>query len=107
LKEVARVLRPGGDFLFADLRRHEKIDSMREQLQEVFTIVEEECITPNVLRALELDSDRRNSLIASRAPRVLRPALRNFSSVKGTPTFEAFATRSLEYYRFVLRKRAE
>jgi hypothetical protein len=60
-----------------------------------------------VVRALELDDDRKNSLIANRAPRFLHPALRNFAAVKDTPTFDAFSTRDLEYFRFVLENRAE
>jgi ubiquinone/menaquinone biosynthesis C-methylase UbiE len=105
LQEVSRVLRPGGDFLFADVRPPDQIAQMREQLAQVFTIVEEECITPNVFRALELDSERRNALICRYAPRPLRQAVRNFAAVEGTRAFEAFRRRDLEYFRFLLRKR--
>jgi len=105
LAEVARVLRPGGVFLFADLRPRERVAAMRDDLQARFAIAEEERITPNVLRALELDSDRRTVLIQQKAPRFLHAGLKNFASVKGTPIFDAFATGELEYMRFVLQPR--
>ncbi|MBV8903617.1 MAG: class I SAM-dependent methyltransferase [Acidobacteriia bacterium] len=103
LDEVVRVLRPGGLFLFADLRPREEIARLREQLSKRFTVVEEEIITPNVVRALELDSDRRRLLIEKRAPRFLHRALETFASVNGTPTFSAFASGGLQYVRFVLQ----
>jgi SAM-dependent methyltransferase len=105
LAEVARVLRPGGVFLIADLRPAEQVARMREQLGSAFTIVDEECITPNVFRALELFSERRSALIRRAVPTMLRRAMRNFAAVEGTPTFEAFRRRELEYLRFVLQKR--
>jgi ubiquinone/menaquinone biosynthesis C-methylase UbiE len=103
LDEVVRVLRPSGLFLFADLRPREEMARLREQLSKRFTIVEEEIITPNVVRALELDSDRRRLLIEKRAPRFLHRGLEAFAGVNGTPTFSAFASGSLQYVRFVLQ----
>jgi ubiquinone/menaquinone biosynthesis C-methylase UbiE len=106
LQEVSRVLRPGGAFLFADLRPREQVAGMRQQLRDLFTIVEEERITPNVSKALTLYSDRRNAMIAERVPRILRRAVRNFAAVEGTVAFEALKQGDLEYLRFVLRKPA-
>ncbi len=101
LGEVGRVLRPNGYFLFADFRNRDEVVRLREQLKEQFTIVEEEFITPNVVRALELDSDRRNLLIQKRAPRFLHKGLRDFASVNGSPIFDAFSSDALQYFRFV------
>ena len=103
LGEVARVLRPKGVFLFADIRPRQDVARLREQLQERFTVVEEEVITDNVIRALELDSDRKNLLIQKRAPRFLHKALEAFASVNGSPTFDAFKSGALQYVRFVLQ----
>jgi len=105
LDEVVRVLRPEGELLFADLRPRDKVAELREELQRALLVVEEERITANVFRALELYSDRRTTLIDTKAPSVLRKALRNFAAVKGTPTFESFRRGELEYVRFVARKR--
>ena len=103
LDEVGRVLRPNGVFLFADIRPREEIAKLRERLQERFTVVEEEFITANVIRALELDSDRKSLLIQKRAPKFLHPALQAFASVNGSPTFDAFTSGALQYVRFVLQ----
>jgi ubiquinone/menaquinone biosynthesis C-methylase UbiE len=103
LGEVARVLRPNGVFLFADLRPREEVARVREQLKERFTVLEEEFITANVVRALELDSDRKSLFIQKRAPRFLHKALQAFASVNGSPTFAAFASGALQYVRFVLQ----
>ena len=102
--EVARVLRPNGAFLIADLRPREDIASMRNGLARRFTIVEEELITANVVHALDLDSDRRTRLIQRRTPKFLHKSLASFASVSGTPMFDAFAAGSLQYVRFVLQK---
>ena len=106
IAEVARVLREGGVFLFADLRLREEVERLRGQLETRFTIVEEEFITANVVRALELDSDRRNQLIRKRAPGFLHKGLQAFASVHGSSTFEAFASGALQYVRFVMVKKA-
>lgn len=105
LGEVARVLRPNGVLLFADLRPQDEVARLRRQLEERFTIVEEEPITANVVRALELDSDRRNLMIQERAPKFLHHGLQVFLSVKGSPIFDAFACGALQYVRFVLEKK--
>jgi ubiquinone/menaquinone biosynthesis C-methylase UbiE len=106
VREVARVLRPGGLCLFADLRSHDQIAQVREQLGQVFTIEEEERITPNVSRALALTSARREAVITEQTPAMFRRAVKNFAAVEGTQAFEALRRGDLEYVRFVLRKPA-
>src|SRR5215203_1399354 len=60
LSEVARVLRPEGHFFFADLRSTDQVGALRQQFERSgLVILQEEWITPNVLRALELDTGRR------------------------------------------------
>lgn len=104
LGEVARLLRPNGVFLFADFRPREEVARVREQLKERFTIVEEEVITANVTRALELDSDRRNLVIKKRAPRFLHSGAQLIAGVNGSPMSDAFASGVRQYVRFVLQK---
>jgi SAM-dependent methyltransferase len=107
LREVERVLRPGGCFLFADLRARGAVEELREQLRRSgLTVAEEERITPNVLRALEADSERRLALIECKTPRLLRQPFRQFAGVKGSPVYKAFRSGEWEYLRFVLRKDA-
>ena len=106
LNEVTRVLRPGGHFLFADIRLREAVPRLHEQLRASgLRVLEEECITPNVLRALELDSERKLALIErSTAPEVLRGRFRHFAGLKGSQVYRMFQAGEWQYMRFALQK---
>lgn len=105
LSEVYRVLRPDGYFLFSDHRDHHKISLLREQLKgSGLTLVREEDITLNVVRALELDDDRKKRLIGQKCPKILRREAEEFSAVKGTRAYETFKTGYSRYLSFVLHK---
>jgi len=118
LAEVFRVLRPGGFLLLADVRDTDLSDEEERTLmprsdmgafvarleESPFVIVEQEDITANVRRALELDTPRRRRLIETRFPRWLRSRAFAFSGVVGTPLYEALAGGEITYMRFVLQK---
>jgi ubiquinone/menaquinone biosynthesis C-methylase UbiE len=105
LAEVARVLRPGGHFLFADIRRKQDSDRLHEQLvHSGLEIVEKENITSNILRAMEADSERRLRLIRDLAPKTLRYFFQQFAGTKGTGIYEAFHSGDCLYLRYRLRK---
>ncbi|MFO7676162.1 MAG: methyltransferase domain-containing protein [bacterium] len=107
LAEVARVLRPGGWLLFADFRSSAEATKLRRQFEQAGFLVErEERITPNVFRALELDSERKLALIRRRVPAVLQAVFRQFAATSGTPTWEKFRQAHWEYLSYVLRKPA-
>ena len=70
LSEVCRVLRPGGRFVFADLRKVDGVNTLREQFNTCGLTVENETdITANVLTALQLDNARKLELIDAFIPR--------------------------------------
>jgi len=93
LAEVVRVLRPEGYFLFADLRRKEQVDLLRKQLRySGLMICKEQNITLNVLRALDLDNERKLELIRQKCPTFLRKRFEQFAGIKGTKTYELFQT---------------
>ncbi len=105
VSEVLRVLRPGGRFLFADLRLRQDVEEMRRSFLDAgFSIAEEEDITPNVVRALELDSPRREAFVRRQVPRPLQSHALNFAAAKGSEVYEAMRTGALEYLRFALVK---
>jgi ubiquinone/menaquinone biosynthesis C-methylase UbiE len=119
LAEVRRVLRPGGHLLLADFRHtalehgdddgavlpQEDLQTLRRQLGAAgFRTVEEQDITPNVLRALALDSDARRGRIEARLPRPLRGLALDFSGVEGSAFHRALDEREMTYERFVLRR---
>lgn len=104
-REVHRVLKPGGTFCFADLHEAEHDDLMRQWLlQAGFRIVEQEDLTPEVLRALELDDARKRDLIASRAPWLLRRAVGCFAGLVGSRTHRSFVVGARRYTRWQLTK---
>jgi SAM-dependent methyltransferase len=104
-REAARVLRPGGSLLFADMRSRSSMEPLRRQFQDAgLVIVEDEEITPNVVRALELDNARKLGLIQVECPRVFRPLFRSFAGVEGTSSNRAFRDGEWVYWRFALKK---
>jgi ubiquinone/menaquinone biosynthesis C-methylase UbiE len=107
LGEVARVLRPGGHFLFTDHRSEDKIGQLRAQLSATgLQVLRDQSITPNVVRALDLDNERKLRLIEQHAPRMIRKRFERFAAVKGSQLYELFRTGALDYRSFVLRKPA-
>jgi ubiquinone/menaquinone biosynthesis C-methylase UbiE len=104
LAEVRRVLKPGGWFLLADFRKREAIPALRRQFAEAgFEVVRETNITGNILRALELDNDRKLALIRKRVPWLFRKAFKEFASTRDSSTYESFSKARWEYVSFALR----
>ncbi len=104
-REVHRVLRKGGHFLFADVVRKGDIDDLLERLNQAgFTMLNQRDITGNVVQSLTMDHERRNNLIQSLTPRFLRNGFLEFAGAKGTDRYDSFASRRMEYYIFLLQK---
>jgi ubiquinone/menaquinone biosynthesis C-methylase UbiE len=105
LSEVHRVLRPGGYFLYSDHRDLDKIDLLRKELEgSRLKTVSEEDITRNVVRALDLDHDRKKQMIGEKCPKLLRKEVEEFAALKGTRAYQAFNSGSSRYLYFVLQK---
>lgn len=105
LREVTRLLRPGGHFLFADFRSQTDFGKLREEItQSGLQIVKQTEITPNVLRSMESDSQAKQLLIQQLAPRFLHKFAAQFAGVKGSGMFEGFASGETIYFSFVLQK---
>lgn len=103
--EVARVLKRRGYFLFADFRKKALIEPLKEQLNKSgLKIVKEEIITPNIIKALDLDSERRVGLIKALMPKLLHKPSMTLAGVKGTSVYKSFVTGKREYLNFVLQK---
>lgn len=105
LSEVSRVLRPGGAFLFADLRTQEALPQLRQQLQQSgLTLSREADISANVVRALELDDPRKRTQIRAFIGKRWAGTFSRFAGVKGSPIYEEFRTGAVAYSSFVLHK---
>ena len=105
LASVHRVLKPGGHFLYADLRRVSELDNWRTELGACgLEILEESEITPNVVRALELNDERLRRFISDVAPKRQQLLFQRFLGAKGTEIYEAFRSGRAKYVRFALKK---
>lgn len=83
--EAARILRPEGIFLFADLVNSEEVPHLIAALQQTgFHIQAQEEITPGVLEGLDRMGQERSALVHHLAPHLLRKPLLSFAGVPGT-----------------------
>lgn len=105
LREAHRVLRQDGLFMFADIRPAAEVDRLRNEVAGAgFDVLEDQLITSNVVRALELDAVRRQTAVATAVPRLLRPAMADFVAVPGSETFRWLRSESLQYVRLLARR---
>lgn len=106
--EVARLLRPGGRFLYADVHRAQDIDRLDAELSgSGLRVMARQDISGNVLRALELDHERRVAVVRAHAPFFLRGLLKVFVGALGTRIPNGLADGSLVYLSFILAKPGE
>lgn len=106
LRGVSCVLRPGGHFLYADHRLRDHIGALRRQLHSAgLALLEQEDLTANILKALEMDNGRKQALIRAKVPPALRPFFSEFAAMEGTPSiYGELRGGERAYLRFVLRK---
>ena len=103
LREVRRVLKPGGLFLYADL--HEAGDQPRRMLElEGFEVLRHENITSQVLAALDQDDDRKRQLIDKLVPGFLLASFRDFAALRGSKIYNSFQAGALIYECFTARR---
>ncbi|MFZ2052919.1 MAG: class I SAM-dependent methyltransferase [Candidatus Aminicenantales bacterium] len=106
LKEVLRVLRLDGYFLFADFRHKDDMDELRGRLESAgFQFLKEENITLHVLQAMELDHERKMRLLNRKAPRLLFNSLKYWWGTKDSKRYELFSSGKEIYFSCVLQKR--
>ena len=106
LGEVFRILRPGGYFLFTDFRYDHEIEGMKKELEwSGMTMVKERFINQEIVAALELDDERKRTLVTKLAPKFLHEIALNFSGTTGSETYNRFASQKYIYFSYVLKKR--
>ncbi len=105
LMQVKRVLRQGGYFLYADFRDKDEIDNLRRELRHSgMTLIKETNITTNVIEALNLDNERKLTLIQKAVHKMLLGPFQEFAGVRGSMMYEGFRTGEVIYSSFVLQK---
>jgi ubiquinone/menaquinone biosynthesis C-methylase UbiE len=103
--EAFRVIRPNGQFLFADFRENNAIDDIRKFLEKSgFKIIKSELITQNVLKAMDLENDRKLSIINQEISKYFQTIASWFAGCQDTPIYEGLKNRDLEYFCYVLQK---
>ena len=107
LGEVARVLRPGGHFLFADFRPHAQLPLLHQQLLDAgLRVIRQEDITPNVLAAIEADNARKLAQIGRLAPRLLQRWIAEFAGAPGSKIYADFTSGHTAYISYTLQRPA-
>ncbi|HRW63532.1 MAG TPA: class I SAM-dependent methyltransferase [Bacteroidales bacterium] len=105
LKEVYRILRHDGYFLYTDFRYDYEMEDLKKELEKSgLTVIKEQLITNQVVAALELDDARRRNLIKKLAPKFLHKIALNFAGTVGSETYNQFETKKYIYYSYVLKK---
>jgi ubiquinone/menaquinone biosynthesis C-methylase UbiE len=103
LAEVARVLRPGGHFLYTDLRPRSDIAEWEAALGGApLRMLSQQDIIPQVVRGLEKNSDRILDLVG-RMPTPLRRIGREYAGLEGTGFYRAMRSGKYPYriYSFI------
>lgn len=104
LAEVARVLRPGGHFLYADFRFRDSVPDWERALAAgPLEMRKSQDIGPGVIRGMQQNSARYQALMERKLPKVLHGLGRDFAGVKGSRIYHALLEGGLSYrsYHFV------
>lgn len=97
LDEVARVLRPGGDFLYADVRPRGAVVAWEADLANAsMRLISDREINAEVLRGMESSTQQSQELIA-RMPRFLQGVGREFAGMEGSRFHRALQKGEFSY----------
>jgi SAM-dependent methyltransferase len=105
LAEVARVLRPGGHFLYTDFRRRRGIAEWDAVLADApIRLVSVRVIDDEVRRGVEKNSPRMQDIISRRVPTLLQGLARNEAFVRGGKRYRAVQSGEFSYRAYCFAK---
>jgi ubiquinone/menaquinone biosynthesis C-methylase UbiE len=105
LAEAKRVLRHNGYLLYADFRNKNDVAVLHRQMERSgMKILRREDITPNVVRSLDLDNQRKLLLIRAFFQNWLVKPFQEFAGVKGSKIYAGFQSGTMIYLYYVLQK---
>jgi ubiquinone/menaquinone biosynthesis C-methylase UbiE len=101
LAEVARVLLPGGNFLYADFRFSERLAEWEKAIAAApLKILRTQNINAEVRRGMNYNSARSQDLIARHLPKFLHSLGADFAGVKGSRIYKALDSSELSYHSY-------
>ena len=104
---VARVLRPGGHFLYADFRFREDLAAWDAALAATpLRMIASRDISGEVLRGMDGNSARSEALIARHLPKCLHALGRDFAGIRGSRVYNALQQGALTYRSYCFQKPA-
>jgi SAM-dependent methyltransferase len=105
LNEVARVLRPGGHFLYADFRFRDDFAAWESAIATApLEVMQTRDIRDEVLRGMERNAVRNRALVRQRLPRFLHSIGDDFAGVPGSRVYDALQSGELSYRSWCFRK---
>ena len=105
LREVNRVLKPGGYFLYADFRFSDGVSGWEDALEKApLKIKQSRDISSEVLRGMEGNSARSLALLDRKLPKFLHDLGRDFAGVRGSRVYNALDSRQLSYRSYCFQK---
>jgi SAM-dependent methyltransferase len=105
LREVLRVLRPGGHFLYADFRFGEDVLEWERALDSTaLELCQTREINREVLRGMNCNAERSRALIVERLPAFLHSLGSDFAGIPGSRVYDALKDGALSYRSFCFRK---
>mgnify|MGYP003690319385 CR=1 FL=1 len=103
--EVTRVLKPGGYFLWCDLRPGNSRKKTEYHLAcSGMQLIKKNEITQNIIVALEKMSVDRKSAIKARVPRLVRNIFESYAGVQGSRVHDSFINGTLIYLSAAMQK---
>ena len=105
LRETFRILKPGGFFLFCDLRETSAVNELLTQFKiSGLQLIENQDITENIIEALNRMSTERKETINHSVPRILKRTFESYAGVKGSKMYDSFSNGTLRYLSACLQK---
>lgn len=105
ISEVARVLKPGGYFAWADLRLKDEMQELEELTAlSNLKVISKENITANVIHALDLIADFKTKSIKEKVPYLMRNIFSEFAGVPKSKIYEGFKDGTVVYWVYQFQK---
>jgi len=105
LREVTRVLKPGGYFCIADYGEEFELDRLKQDLHEAnLELMQWSDISDRVVRALKLTEPLKVKMLNSQVPWFMLAPVKTFVGAKGTEIYDRFVNGRLLYVSARLKK---